>query len=174
MQYLLSLSLSDMTSLTLKHYVYYKNATGNIREDTCRENNVVCLFCEVSVHKDKLYRHRIACHGLPEVDRVESDSIVTRYSSQRAIRHKLSKYCVPDDMGRVKYAQTTKSGRMVKQRWPVAFVKYIKAQTRNLPNGEGHDVRMYFQWWNTKDYTAMPVLRNTDMYVYNYDCKLAG
>jgi len=162
-----------MDNLVLLHDVFYKNAVGNTTKET--SHRLKCNFCGTSLVATNLYRHRIVCRGLPEKDRVEADPIATRYSSARAIRNKLSKYCFPIQDVNKKYCRKYgEKGRVVKQRWPVAFVNYIKLQVRSLPKGQGHDVRVYFQWWENKDIESMPVLGNPDMYKLNSDHSLAG
>lgn len=144
--------------------IYYKYGTGYTRPFPQDSKKVVCQFCDVIVSKAVLYRHRIVCAGLPAEMRAEASAIATRFSSQRAIRQKLSKFVHQKYGGR----------RIAAQYWPVALVKYIKDQVKHLPKDTGHNVMDYFDVWKAKDYSKMPVLRNPDFYVKNNDCAATG
>jgi hypothetical protein len=144
--------------------IYYKYGSGYTTQDPHDEKKVICIFCDIIVCKTVLYRHRIVCPGLPADQRAESSAIATKFSSQRAIRYKLSKYVHQKYAGR----------RIPAQYWPVAFIKYIKNQVKNLPKNTGHNVMDYYDIWKTKDYNKMPVLRNPEFYVANKDCAATG
>lgn len=144
--------------------IYYKYGSGYTTPYPQDPKKVVCQFCDVIVSKTVLYRHRIVCAGLPAENRAEASSIATRFSSQRAIRHKLSKFVHQKYAGR----------RIPAQYWPVALVKYIKDQVKHLPKNTGHNVMDYFDMWKAKDYNKMPVLRNPEFYAANKDCAATG
>jgi hypothetical protein len=160
LQYLLSLSVSGM-DIKIQP-IYYKYGHGYTSPHS--ENKVICDFCDVIVSKNVLYRHRIVCAGLPADKRAESSAIATRYSSQRAIRAKLSKYVYEKYGGK----------RIPQIQWPVAFVKYIKNQVRHLPKDTGHNVMDYYDMWRTRDIVKMKVLSNEEFYKMNKDCDATG
>lgn len=147
------------------HPIYYKYGSGYTSPCPQNEHKVICNFCDVIVTKNVLYRHRIVCAGLPAEKRAESSAIATRYSSQRAIRTKLSKYVYETYKG---------SKRIPMIKWPVAFVKYIKDQVRHLPKDMGHNVMDYYEIWRQKDTEKMAVLSNPEFYTINKDCDATG
>ena len=141
----------------------WKNEYGN---DMCQ-----CLYCGMAIRdkKETTYRHRTTCKGLQKHEQAESDIIATRYSSVRSIRQKLTRHV----------QQLTNKGHSYIQQmpvmaWPVAFVKYIKDQVRHLPHGTGHDVSHYYKYWQDRNYNALPVLRNPEMYLRNKNANLKG
>jgi len=141
----------------------FKNENGN---DMCQ-----CLYCGMAIRdkKETTYRHRTTCKGLQKHEQAESDIIATRYSSNRSIRQKLTRHVQQLIAKGQSHIQP-----MPIMAWPVAFVRYIRDQVKNLSHGTGHDVAYYFKCWQDRKYNAMPVLRNPEMYLRNKNRNLKG
>jgi hypothetical protein len=153
----------------------YPKAFGNFRPLLAKSDRghamTQCQYCGMAMleKKETKYRHRTTCKGLQKHEQAESDIIATRYSSNRSIRQKLTRHVQELISKQQAYIQP-----MNIMAWPVAFIKYIRDQVKHLKHGTGHNVSHYFKYWQDRNYNAMPVLRNPEMYLRNKNPNLKG